>query len=604
MPEARITIPRAIFSRHPIQNLRKVAAERSTTLGKMGARAAVPALFSGGLGAAFLALTGHPEFVDFVFNLLIGGVIGEGLARVAQSFRMPVLRRNISEKQVKIDQQAGELSLKQRAIEEKEVELAHLRITIGSLREGLAKEQERFTQQIEVNKANVIYRLETKIPVFKRIKSSLDRATATVTWLSRTLLKSMEGKEVSSKLIEWTKKADDEAEVYRWQSEGIKGEIQDLETVLAKINESGIPENGYVSAHKEISEIMSRSDALIKLVESNPSKYSYDERKGILTVKEQMTAEERTYLLTYISNQEDLEAVQRLYEQKPNNRQWPGGMGTVEVFYYVHGDVFVARKVLLPALKADPDFAARFTQEAEIARLFDHPNIAKGYGHGGVKEGEDLFYTTEFVRGKSLRAILDDYNEKKKTMPPAQAAAILLQILNALEYMANFSYKNKQGEDIAVPFIHRDLKPENVMIALDRTSNDPDYAKVIDLGLARAELSADGRTRTGLIMGTPQYMAPEQIDKKKYGTMTAKVDLYALGAMAYEVFTGRTLFDSLAHKDARVRINLANEIPKELKGMTAAMLMENPEQRVSHAQIRGALEQFIASKAGTQFASY
>ncbi|PYT96001.1 MAG: hypothetical protein DMG38_25355 [Acidobacteria bacterium] len=175
----------------------------------------------------------------------------------------------------------------------------------------------------------------------------------------------------------------------------------------------------------------------------------------------------------------------------------------------------VAIKIPHPEMEGDPLFFDRFQREAEIGRKLDHPGVMK------VMPGDDqsrVYMAMEWVDGRLLRQIL---NEQKK-LPPERATRIALAILDALNYI------HKQG------IVHRDLKPENIMV------NQDDRIKLIDFGIA-GQTGARRLTFTKITqaMGTADYISPEQV-KAKRGD--ARSDLYALGAMLYEMLTGKVPF--------------------------------------------------------------
>ncbi|WP_242614624.1 Stk1 family PASTA domain-containing Ser/Thr kinase [Actinomadura roseirufa] len=187
-----------------------------------------------------------------------------------------------------------------------------------------------------------------------------------------------------------------------------------------------------------------------------------------------------------------------------------GGMATVYVARDVRLDRVIAIKVMHPALAADEDFVARFIDEAKTAAALSHPNVVAVYDQR--TDGEHAFLVMEYVPGRTLRELL---NERGRLGPRA-ALEIMQPVLAAL------------GAAHRAALVHRDVKPENVLIAEDGT------VKVADFGLARAE-SASKLTKTGLIIGTVGYLAPEQVLS---GKADVRSDVYAAGVMLYELLTG------------------------------------------------------------------
>ena len=199
-----------------------------------------------------------------------------------------------------------------------------------------------------------------------------------------------------------------------------------------------------------------------------------------------------------------------------------GGMGVVYLAEDTRLGRPVAIKVLPRALAADPSHRERLRFEARSAAALAHQNIASVYS---LEEWDgDLFFVSEFVRGRTLRAVLHG-----EPLRPEQLLEIALATARAL------SAAHAQG------VVHRDLKPENVMLSSDGP------VKVIDFGLARPfsllgpdqEGTHTQRTEAGMLVGTPGYMAPEQIEG---GRIDFRTDIWAFGVMIYEAGTGRHPF--------------------------------------------------------------
>jgi serine/threonine protein kinase/GrpB-like predicted nucleotidyltransferase (UPF0157 family) len=197
-----------------------------------------------------------------------------------------------------------------------------------------------------------------------------------------------------------------------------------------------------------------------------------------------------------------------------------GGMGSV----YLARDLTlhrpVAIKVITPELAANQVFRQRFLQEARTVAKLRHPNIVAVYAAG--ETAGLLYFVMEFIPGESLRAFL----ERSQCCPPAQATSILRDLAEAL------GFAHAQG------VIHRDIKPENVL--LDRETG---RAKLTDFGVARAFAATEDRlTGTGLVVGTPRYMSPEQASGER--ALDGRSDLYALGLVGYEMLTGEPAFSA------------------------------------------------------------
>ena len=193
-----------------------------------------------------------------------------------------------------------------------------------------------------------------------------------------------------------------------------------------------------------------------------------------------------------------------------------GGMGVVYQARHVKLNRPVALKMILAGSHAGESELARFRAEAEAVALVQHPNIVQIY-EIGEQDGRP-FFSLEYVAGGSLAAKLNG------TPLPARQAAQLVETLARTMQAAH-----DQG------IIHRDLKPANVLLTKDGVP------KITDFGLAKQLGSAKGQTQSGAIMGTPSYMAPEQAAGKTREIGPA-ADVYALGAILYELLTGRPPF--------------------------------------------------------------
>jgi eukaryotic-like serine/threonine-protein kinase len=206
-----------------------------------------------------------------------------------------------------------------------------------------------------------------------------------------------------------------------------------------------------------------------------------------------------------------------------------GGMGAVYQAEHTHMHKRLAVKVLHPEMSRLPEVVARFEREAMAAAHIDHPNVAAATDFGKLDDGS-FFLALEYVEGQGLREALT-----AGRLELGRALHIVRQIASAL-WRAH-----------ALGIVHRDLKPENVMLV--RRDDDPDFVKVLDFGIAKVpvgslvgEHKASGQalTQLGMVYGTPEYMAPEQALGQP---VDARADLYALGAMAFEMITGVRPFD-------------------------------------------------------------
>src|SRR5580693_2393835 len=175
----------------------------------------------------------------------------------------------------------------------------------------------------------------------------------------------------------------------------------------------------------------------------------------------------------------------------------------------------VAIKVPLPEMENDPTFLARFEREAAIGGDLDHPGVMKVFNE---EDRSHLYMVMEWVEGRELRKVI----RQNGKLPADRAVGIAIGICNALDYTHSCGV------------VHRDLKPENIMV------DDEDQTKLTDFGIAGRE-GAKKLTFGSMsqIMGTPDYISPEQVNGKPGD---ARSDVYAVGVMLYEMLTGKTPF--------------------------------------------------------------
>ncbi|HVP91409.1 MAG TPA: protein kinase [Terriglobales bacterium] len=202
-----------------------------------------------------------------------------------------------------------------------------------------------------------------------------------------------------------------------------------------------------------------------------------------------------------------------------------GGMGRVYKVQDTDIKEKVALKLLRPEIALDKETIERFSNELKLARKISHRNVCRMFDLG--KAEGTTFITMEFVPGEDLKSFV----HRSKQLNVGTAISIAKQVCEGL------------GEAHRLGVIHRDLKPGNIMIDKDGD------AKIMDFGIARS-LSGSGVTGAGVLIGTPEYMSPEQVDGKE---VDQRSDLYSLGVILYEMVTGRVPFEgetalSIAHK--------------------------------------------------------
>jgi serine/threonine-protein kinase len=251
-----------------------------------------------------------------------------------------------------------------------------------------------------------------------------------------------------------------------------------------------------------------------------------------------------------------------------------GGMATVYLGKDLKLDRTLAVKVMHPALAQDDDFVHRFIGEAKSAAALSHPNVVAVYDQG--TDGPHVFLAMEYVPGRTLRELLDE----RGRLGPRQALEIMQPVLAAL------GAAHRSG------LVHRDVKPENVLLMADG------QVKVADFGLARAE-TASKQTKTGMIIGTVGYLAPEQVLS---GHADVRSDVYAAGIMLFELLTGRQPYAgdtplAVAYKHVNEVVPLPSSllpgIPPQLDALIAAATSRDPVRRPADA------DRFLAAAADT-----
>jgi serine/threonine protein kinase len=198
-----------------------------------------------------------------------------------------------------------------------------------------------------------------------------------------------------------------------------------------------------------------------------------------------------------------------------------GGMGTVYLAEHVKMGRKSAVKVMNPGTGDDPDAISRFNREASNASKINHPNVAAIYDFGETSDGM-IYLAMEFVEGPALTNVIKEAG----ALPAQRAADITRQAAEALAV----------AHDMGI--VHRDLKPDNIMLAKNRDGTD--CVKVVDFGIAKAANNeAQKVTRTGLVVGTPEYMSPEQLAGDK---LDGRSDIYSLALVAFNMMTGKLPF--------------------------------------------------------------
>jgi serine/threonine-protein kinase len=252
-----------------------------------------------------------------------------------------------------------------------------------------------------------------------------------------------------------------------------------------------------------------------------------------------------------------------------------GGMGVVYGARHPRIGKRVAIKVLSPAYSNNASAVSRFEQEARLVNEIHHPNIVDVFQFGELPDRRSYFIM-EWLDGESLSARID-----RAPLTAHEAMEILEVVCEAVEAA------HEHG------VVHRDLKSDNIFLVATRGKRS---VKLLDFGLAKlsgkTDLSSSTRTRTGVLVGTPAYMAPEQARGK---TVDGRTDIYALGVLAYKMLTGTLPFKADSAMDLIVQhLNaprpspekLAPKTPPELSRLVVRMMAKLPEERPPLAEIR------------------
>jgi len=211
-----------------------------------------------------------------------------------------------------------------------------------------------------------------------------------------------------------------------------------------------------------------------------------------------------------------------------------GGMGAVYLGEHVKMGRKSAIKVMNPSMASDPDAISRFNREASNASRISHPNVCQIYDFGETPDGI-IYLAMEFIQGAALTDII----EQEGALPPLRAVRILRQSADALA----------AAHDLGI--VHRDLKPDNIMVVQGR--DGADVVKVVDFGIAKAVAGDEAGqkvTKTGLVVGTPEYMSPEQLSGDK---LDGRSDIYSLGLVFYRMLTGVLPFQADSAQETMIK---------------------------------------------------
>jgi hypothetical protein len=288
----------------------------------------------------------------------------------------------------------------------------------------------------------------------------------------------------------------------------------------------------------------------------------------------------------------ELESGERLGKYEIIRELATGGMATIylaRVSGTAGFEKLVVLKRILPALARDDAFVRMFLDEARLAATLRHSNIADVFDVG--VENDTYFFAMEYVRGQNARAVRIESKQRQLPIPLEVSLAIIAGTAAALGYA-----HDRTGPEGPLHLVHRDVSPSNVLVSYDGA------VKLVDFGIARANLRRAGRTRTGWRRGKAPYLSPEQCRGED---LDRRSDLFSLGTMLYELTAGQRPF--LGHSDFEVMEAIVTrevvppsilvaDYPRELEQIVMRLLARSRAERYQDA---GALlediERFVAS---------
>ncbi len=270
---------------------------------------------------------------------------------------------------------------------------------------------------------------------------------------------------------------------------------------------------------------------------------------------------------------------QQLDEYRLEELLGQGGMARIYRGLDVRLDRHVAIKVIDTPFRADSDYLMRFEREAQAIAKLEHPHIVRLYRYG--KDKGLLYMAMQYIDGADLDAVLASYRGTQEFVEPEHARRITREVCEALDYA------HSKG------IIHRDVKPANIMV------NQQDHAILTDFGLA---LLTEVGTR-GMVFGSPHYIAPEQVVSS--ANVVPQTDLYAVGVILYEMFTGELPFDAEGSLDVamlhiaetpRPPRDLRPELSPALEAVILKAMAKEPEERYATGkELADALDQALSA---------
>ncbi|MBL4636352.1 MAG: serine/threonine protein kinase [Kofleriaceae bacterium] len=259
-----------------------------------------------------------------------------------------------------------------------------------------------------------------------------------------------------------------------------------------------------------------------------------------------------------------------------------GGMGSVYLAEHPLIGKKVALKVLHPEFSSNQDVVTRFFNEARAVNDIQHPNIVDIIDYGTIPgpNGDMVYFFMEHLDGNPL----EDVIEEQSPIDPDRCLHICLQVADALAASHNTN------------IVHRDLKPDNIILLKKRSTDD--FVKLLDFGIAKltGDQPGSSRTRTGIVMGTPSYMSPEQCEGR--GMIDKRTDVYALGIVMYQMLSGRVPFLGEGYGEILVQHltqlpiplhKLLDTVPPHVEAVCMKALEKKPDDRYQN------MEDFMAA---------
>ncbi|MBI3178614.1 MAG: protein kinase, partial [Deltaproteobacteria bacterium] len=236
----------------------------------------------------------------------------------------------------------------------------------------------------------------------------------------------------------------------------------------------------------------------------------------------------------------------------------------------------LALKCIRPEIAEDPAFVRMFVDEAKLAVLLDHDNIAQTFELGRI--GSTYFMAMEYVLGRDLRALIDRVRQRGVELPTGLALQIIAQVCDALDY----AHRKADPTGVPLHIVHRDVSPQNVLLGYGGE------VKLIDFGIAKAATQAS-RSQAGVLKGKYGYMSPEQV---RGLAIDSRSDVFAAGVLLFELLTGERLFPGASDFSVLEKVRYAEIYPPTL---LVPQLEAEVEDVVLHALAADAKDRYASA---------